>query len=155
MRTGPGSGLAPASVVADLRITSEPGNVRHVRERMRAVGADLGLPPARVDGLEAAVAEAVLNAIEHGNGGEATRLVEVRARVAERALVVRVSHEGCGGGPPAEPTAPDLDAKLRGEQTERGWGLFLIRHLVDRLEVRTRGGRDGVELVLRLDDVGS
>ncbi len=30
---------------------------------------------------------------------------------------------------------PDLDAKLEGRQKPRGWGLFLIRHMVDGMDV--------------------
>lgn len=137
-----------------FQVTSQLGNVRLVRERVRVVCADLGIPPVRLDAMETAVAEAAMNAIEHGNGHDASLLVEVRAWVAGSDLVVRVAHEGTGGGPPPAPAVPELEAKLRSEQPARGWGLFLMRELVDRVQVSRRDGRDGVELVLRLDGRG-
>ena len=51
-------------------------------------------------------------------------------------------------GPGAE---PDLAAKLAGEQPPRGWGLYLIRHMVDAMDVTTEGTRHTVRLVMRAD----
>ncbi len=46
---------------------------------------------------------------------------------------------------------PDIDAKLRGDQTPRGWGLFLIQNLVDAVRESSDDSRHTVELVLRTD----
>jgi anti-sigma regulatory factor (Ser/Thr protein kinase) len=43
---------------------------------------------------------------------------------------------------------PDLQAKLAGEQSPRGWGVFLMRHMVDDIRVRHDGARHTVELVV-------
>ena len=48
-------------------------------------------------------------------------------------------------------TAADLEAKLAGEQTPRGWGLFLIRNMVDELHVGGPEDRHAIELVVRLE----
>ena len=55
-----------------------------------------------------------------------------------------------GGGPARQPVAPDLGAKLKGEQSPRGWGLFLMRNMVDQCsdEVDANGHR--VHLRLKL-----
>jgi anti-sigma regulatory factor (Ser/Thr protein kinase) len=52
---------------------------------------------------------------------------------------------------PLETKEPDLEAKLAGLDTPRGWGLFLIERLVD--EVITSQNDDGhvIELVMRLE----
>jgi anti-sigma regulatory factor (Ser/Thr protein kinase) len=110
---------------------------------------DLGLPAWRLERLGTAVAEATTNAMEHGNGYRSDLLVHVQVLAAPDALFVRIGDDGIG--PIAEPPVPDLAAKLSGQQAPRGWGLFLIRNLVDDLRI---GGGDGghtVELVLRLD----
>ena len=39
------------------------------------------------------------------------------------------------GGVPSQPEAPDIDLKLAGEQKPRGWGLFLIKNMVDSMDV--------------------
>jgi anti-sigma regulatory factor (Ser/Thr protein kinase) len=46
---------------------------------------------------------------------------------------------------------PDLDAKLEGRQKPRGWGLFLIRHMVDAMDVSTADGLQTVTLTLARD----
>ena len=43
---------------------------------------------------------------------------------------------------------PDLDAKLAGMQSPRGWGLFLIRNMVDELHTTTDEVHHTVELVM-------
>ena len=60
-----------------------------------------------------------------------------------------VDQGGAHRAPRAE--APDIEAKLAGLQTPRGWGLFLMRAMVDELEVTSDGDERTVELVIRLD----
>ena len=43
------------------------------------------------------------------------------------------------------------EAKLAGEQKPRGWGLFLIKHMVDAMEVVTDGDTQTVVLTLHLE----
>jgi anti-sigma regulatory factor (Ser/Thr protein kinase) len=43
---------------------------------------------------------------------------------------------------------PDLGAKLAGEQTPRGWGLFLIKNLVDDVRDRSSGTEHTIDLIL-------
>jgi anti-sigma regulatory factor (Ser/Thr protein kinase) len=145
---------APASegrVLADFSIPSRPGSEREVAGRVIDAVAEFDLSPARRDALETAVAEATMNAIEHGNLNDEALHVEVRVFVAEQALVVRVTDTGLGGGVPDHVEMPDIEAKLRGEQSPRGWGLFLMRSMVD--DLRVHAGEDGhvLELVVRLD----
>jgi serine phosphatase RsbU (regulator of sigma subunit)/anti-sigma regulatory factor (Ser/Thr protein kinase) len=143
----------PGRVVAEFTIPSEPGNERQVMEQVADAVRDV-VPAGKLEALKTAVAEATMNAIEHGNQNDATLLVEIRAWIAEGALVVRVTDQGGGGAPPPDDTAPDIDAKLRGEQSPRGWGLFLIRNMVDDLKVFTDDDHHVVELVVRLDGDG-
>jgi serine phosphatase RsbU (regulator of sigma subunit)/anti-sigma regulatory factor (Ser/Thr protein kinase) len=138
-------------VLAEFSIRSAPGNERQVMERVSGVVADL-LPPERLRQLETAVAEATMNAIEHGNHNDASLFVEIRVWLRERALVVRVTDEGGGQELPAVSEEPDIEAKLRGEQSPRGWGLFLIRNMVDDLHVSSDDEHHVVELVVRLED---
>jgi anti-sigma regulatory factor (Ser/Thr protein kinase) len=64
-------------------------------------------------------------------------------------LVVRITDRG-GGQEIPEPEMPNLEAKLAGAQTPRGWGLFLIKNMVDELNVTTDDLHHTVELVLYL-----
>jgi serine phosphatase RsbU (regulator of sigma subunit)/anti-sigma regulatory factor (Ser/Thr protein kinase) len=141
----------PGHVLADFSIPSRPGSEREVASRVVAAVGHLALPDARLEALETAVAEATMNAIEHGNLNDETLHVEVLVFLDEHALVVRVTDQGLGGGVPEAVETPDIHAKLRGEQSPRGWGLFLMRSMVDDLRVDADGDRHVLELVVRLD----
>jgi serine phosphatase RsbU (regulator of sigma subunit)/anti-sigma regulatory factor (Ser/Thr protein kinase) len=143
----------PGDLVAEFTVASQPGNERQVMERVAAIAADQGLAPSRLDRLKTAVAEATMNAIEHGNQNQSELFVEVRVFTTERALVVRIVDQG-GGQDVPETTAPDIDAKLRGDQSPRGWGLFLIRNMVDDMQVTADDQHHIVDLVVRLDGDG-
>ena len=54
-------------------------------------------------------------------------------------------------GEPADPEQPDIEAKLDGRQSPRGWGLFLIKEMVDETRVTTEDGKHTLELVLHLN----
>jgi anti-sigma regulatory factor (Ser/Thr protein kinase) len=136
-------------VLAEFRIASRSGDVRAVRRAVVDAVEPLALTAGQLEALETAVAETVMNAIEHGNGGDADASVDVRVAVEHATLVVAVADEGIGGGTlPTTSARPDLDAKLRGEQRTRGWGLWLIRNLVDDVRVYRRGAGHLVELHL-------
>jgi anti-sigma regulatory factor (Ser/Thr protein kinase) len=106
---------------------------------------------AEVEAVKTAVAEAVMNAIEHGNGLRVELPVIVDVLVTAGDLVIRIADQGLGRGVPAA-TVPDLDAKLEGRQSPRGWGLFLIREMVDDVETKLEDGRHILELRVRLDN---
>jgi serine phosphatase RsbU (regulator of sigma subunit)/anti-sigma regulatory factor (Ser/Thr protein kinase) len=141
-------------VLADFTVPSRPGNEREIATRVVGVVAEFGLPRQRVNALETAVAEAAMNAIEHGNLNDPALPVEVRVWVEDRAIVVQVSDQGLGVEFPDEVEEPDIEAKLRGEQSPRGWGLFLMRSMVDDLRVVAHETRHVIELVVRLDGGG-
>jgi anti-sigma regulatory factor (Ser/Thr protein kinase) len=115
----------------------------------RAV-AGVGLPPTRLERLKTAVAEATMNAMEHGNEYRPDRPVSIRVLRSADRLLVQVTDRG-DAGELAEAEEPDLEAKLEGRQKPRGWGLFLIEKMVDEARVTGEGGGRTVELVLRLE----
>ncbi len=123
------------------------GNERAAMQRVAEAVAPLGLEPARLDRLKTAVAETVMNAIEYGSQGDPAVPVDVRVDADERAIRVRVTDRALSG-PVPDAEMPDLDAKLEGRQKPRGWGLFLIRHMVDGMDVHADDGLQTVTLTL-------
>jgi anti-sigma regulatory factor (Ser/Thr protein kinase) len=119
-------------------------------ERVVDVVAPLGLAPRRLEQLKTAVSEAAMNAIEHGNEGREELSVEIDVEAVGGVLSVRITDEG-RGGPVTQAESPDLEAKLEGRQTPRGWGLFLIENMVDELRVFDEEGRHTIELVMHLE----
>jgi anti-sigma regulatory factor (Ser/Thr protein kinase) len=135
-------------------LASEPGNERLALARVAGTVKDLGLSEARLERLKTAVAEATMNAIEHGNGNRAEIPVEVEVTQDGDAIIVAISDQGGeANAAPAdnagEPEEPDLLKKLDGAQSPRGWGLFLIRNMVDAMNVTTDGQRHTIWLTMR------
>jgi anti-sigma regulatory factor (Ser/Thr protein kinase) len=64
---------------------------------------------------------------------------------------VRITDHG-GAGAATPPEVPDIEAKLAGLQRARGWGLFLIKEMVDAAHEESDGRLHTVELVMRTDD---
>src|SRR6185436_19658030 len=124
------------------------GNERLVMDRVAAAVADLGLDPARIERLKTAVSEAAMNAIEYGSQGRPDISVEVAVETTPRVIVVRITDQALSGPVPSDAEAPDIDAKLAGLQKARGWGLFLIRAIVDDMDVTTDGTTQTVTLTL-------
>lgn len=139
-----------SEVIAEFFLPSEPGNERIAIEKLEEVVGGLGLSARRLERLKTAVGEATMNAMEHGNRYQAE--VPVRIRVAQRDGSLRVSIVDSGGNKPLpSPVEPDLDAKLAGTQSPRGWGLFLIKNMVDDLVASSDGAHHTLELVMQLE----
>jgi serine phosphatase RsbU (regulator of sigma subunit)/anti-sigma regulatory factor (Ser/Thr protein kinase) len=139
-----------ASVILDdFEATSVPGGERPVMERVAAVVNRVGLPAARIERLKTAVAETVMNAMEHGNHYRADQPVRVRVQTQGGQLSVFITDQG-GDQPIVDAPAPDLEAKLAGTQSARGWGLFLIKAMVDDMLIHTTPTEHTVQLVFHL-----
>lgn len=136
--------------LAEFEIASAPDNERVAMHQVAAAVANSGLTPTRLERLKTAVAEATMNAMEHGNSYRADHPTYILVRQSNDAVSVRILDHGAGPLAPAD--EPDLEAKLAGLQTPRGWGLHLIRHMVDDLIVSDVDDRHVVELVVRLAD---
>lgn len=141
-------GGSTGDTVAEFALSSEPGNERLAMERVAEAVRELKLPEARLECLKTAVAEATLNAMEHGNDYRPELPVSIEVRYSPAALSVRITDRGRGSQTIPDPATPDLQAKLSGEQAPRGWGLFLIKNMVDELHVVSDEGYHSVELIV-------
>jgi len=134
-------------------LASEPGNERLALARVAGTVQGLGLSEARLERLKTAVAEATMNAIEHGNGNRPEIPVEVEVTQNGDEIVVAISDQGGeNAGPsddPSDQEEPDIARKLDGDQSPRGWGFFLIRNMVDAMRVTTDGQRHTIWLIMR------
>ncbi len=147
--TAPRSGAR--RTLAELSVPSEPGNERRAMEVVAGAVSGLGLPERTLERLKTAVAEATMNAMEHGNHYRAEAPVVIEVSASDADLYVKITDEG--SGPPAfDSETPDLEAKLEGVQTPRGWGLFLIKSMVDEMNVTGNEHHHTVELILHLDE---
>jgi serine/threonine-protein kinase RsbW len=138
-------------VLAELSVPSEPGNERHATEVVAGAIKDLGLTQQRLERLKTAVAEATMNAMEHGNKYKPEVPVKIQVLSSEADLSVRITDQGGSPVPGQDKEAPDLEAKLEGLQTPRGWGLFLIKNMVDEMHVSSDESHHTIEVVMHLE----
>jgi serine phosphatase RsbU (regulator of sigma subunit)/anti-sigma regulatory factor (Ser/Thr protein kinase) len=134
-------------ILASFTIPSSEGNERLAIERVAEAISPLGLATAKLERLKTAVGETVMNAIEHGNENNPELEVGVEVTATLSQVRVRVTDHGGDQEIPAAAT-PDIEAKLAGEQTPRGWGLFLIGQMVDEVHRSRENGSHTVELVM-------
>lgn len=137
----------PMQEILTFTVASEPGNERQAMRTVADSIAPLGVDARTSERLQTAVAETVLNAMEHGHQYDANKLVRVCVVASTTVLCVTVTDEG-GRPLPGTSTQPDLMAKLEGAQPARGWGLFLIRHMVDEMEVEADEHHHTVRLLV-------
>jgi len=136
--------------VATFELPSQPGNERQAMEKVAELVGGMNLGNGRLEKLKTAVAEATMNAMEHGNKYDKNRPVRIEVQTSSQDVAVRITDEG-GGPPEVVSETPDLAAKLAGEQSPRGWGLFLIQNMVDEMNVTRDEQYHTIELVLNLE----
>jgi serine/threonine-protein kinase RsbW len=109
----------------------------------------VGLARDRVDDLKTAVAEACLNAMEHGNKGRTDARVIVTMNFDHCTFSITVTDEG--EGVVELPEEPDIEKKVEELQAPRGLGIFLIRKLVDEVEFNKMTNQGNVvRMVLKM-----
>jgi anti-sigma regulatory factor (Ser/Thr protein kinase) len=148
------AGEAPALVpVLEFSVPSAEGNEREAMARVAEAAVAAGVDESRLERLKTAVAEATMNAMEHGNRYDPDLPVEITVARSDSVLSVRITdHGGSREIPRAE--TPDIEAKLAGDQAPRGWGLFLIENMVDEVRADGDGDRHTLELITHLKGHG-
>ncbi len=141
-------GSSGPALITAFSIPGEEGNERLAMDRVAAAIADLGLPPARLERLKTAVSEATMNAIEYGSQGRPEIPVDVVVETTTDAIVVRITDRALSGAVPTDAEAPDIERKLAGDQKPRGWGLFLIKNMVDSMDVTSDGSTQTLTLTM-------
>ena len=98
-----------------------------------------GLAPARIEDLKSAVAEACINAMQHGNNWRPEARVVVNMNLSADRFVISVTDQG--KGVPEVPVYPGVEKIIEENVSPRGLGVFMIQQLVD--EVRFNENADG------------
>ena len=109
----------------------------------------LGLAPERIDDLKTIVAEAAINAMQHGNKERPDARVNVLMNFTDDTIYIAVQDEGEGfteflPDPDIERIVNELDPAV-------GFGTFLIRELADQVEFeKTADGANIVKMAVKL-----
>ena len=91
-----------------------------------------GFSSERIEDLKTIVAEAAINAMQHGNKGREDLEVVVTIGFNDNAIHVEVSDQGDGlsGVLPK----PDIEKIINDQDPPIGFGVFLIQELADEVE---------------------
>ncbi len=121
------------SMTTELQIPSRRG----CEKVAMAVAAEL----ARLEGagddaaqdMATAVSEACLNAMEHAHGYDPCLPVKLTFRTGPGLLEVDVADTGPPFTLPS--SEPSLQNKIQGDEAARGWGLYMIKNLVNDINI--------------------
>ena len=94
-------------ILAEFSVPSEPGNERLAMETVAEAVRDLDIRGENLERLKTAVAEATMNAMEHGNHYRAELPVLIEVSASDTQLSVKITDEGSGRRPstPKRPTS--------------------------------------------------
>jgi len=110
---------------------------------VETLGGALGMHQTRVEAASVAIVEACLNAIEHGGGQMVVRLSGEDYGDPPQ-LVIEVEDNGEGFDPATAPS--NAASRVLGCASKRGWGLTLIRELMDEVQIRSEPGQTLVRM---------
>ncbi len=131
----------------ELYLPSKLGFEKIARGTVEALAREFNAPEEKIEDLKTAVAEACMNAIEHGNNQDLQHTVSVTMNATEESIEVRITDKGF--------KALSSELPEPGQGDMRGWGLFFIQNLMDHFEINhLPDGRNQVLMVVRLQPHG-
>jgi serine/threonine-protein kinase RsbW len=116
----------------EVRLANQLGYERVAMACSASFAKMLGLAPERIEDLKTMVAEAAINAIQHGNKGRPDAKVTVWMNCQDNIINVEVKDEG--EGIKEFPPTPDIEKIVAELESPVGFGLFLINQLADQVE---------------------
>jgi len=122
------SSLGGKHINVELLLPSHLGFEKIARGTAAALAREAGFGEEQVEDIKTVVAEACMNAIEHGNGEIGALSVNVQMCITGGSIEIRVTDHGL------KSLAPELPEPGLGDM--RGWGLFFMKNLIDVLEIR-------------------
>ena len=105
---------------------------------VETLGGALGMHQTRVEAASVAMVEACLNAMEHG-GGPVTVRLRSEDHDAKPCMLIEVEDHGQGFNPKQAPQ--NSPSRVLGCASKRGWGLTLIRELMDDVQIESTPGK--------------
>ncbi len=132
-----------------------PNNLGYERVAMASVAAvaeRMGFDTARVEDLKTALSEACINAMEYGNQMDADMKVVVVLTIRDDELEINVEDSGLRKyNPQTDHRSSLIEERLEGALSTRGWGMFLIKSLMDEVEFTSNPeGGNQLKMVIHL-----
>ena len=140
---------AETGSVLELRLRPSTDELRRLSEQAEAFARRHRLRPEAVDAMLLALEEAVTNVLLYAFDGvpPEKREVSVRLRMTAAALMVTILDNGVAFDPTrARPRERAED----GEERLGGWGIRLIRGLIDEVRYQRIGDRNQLDLLVHV-----
>lgn len=99
-----------------------------------ALGQYISMDDDKLADISLALIEACLNAFEHSKSEDSN--VTVIFTVYPDQLKIELKDKGVGFDP-SKIAAPDITSKVMGKQRKRGWGMHLMKSLMDDVSIRS------------------
>ncbi|HEU4718674.1 MAG TPA: ATP-binding protein [Bacteroidia bacterium] len=127
-----------------ISISSVPGNIGIIEKLINEICTACNVSEDYYGNILVAVTEAVNNAMQHGNRYDPQKNVNLNVSATDNALMFSISDQGPGfdyNNLP-DPTNPENLEKPNGR------GVFLMRHLADKVEFSDNGKSVSLEFVI-------
>ena len=135
--------------LVELSLPNILGAEKEAIEKAVAVAEKMGFSKDRIEDLKTALAEACINAIEHGNKFDQNKRVRVTFSANNNSLQVIVHDEGDGIDPKK---IPKKRVRENGFPCRRGYGVFLISNLVNEFYFEKIPGQgNNVKMLMHLN----
>jgi serine/threonine-protein kinase RsbW len=135
--------------LVELHLPNILGSEKEAIVKAVSVAEKMGFSRDRIEDLKTALAEACINAIEHGNKFDQNKKVRVTLAADDKSLQVIVHDEGDGIDPKKIPTKRVRDDGL---PCRRGYGVFLISNLMNEYYFEKNPGKgNNVKMLMHLN----
>jgi serine/threonine-protein kinase RsbW len=125
----------------ELFLPSKLGYEKVAASAMASLARHMGFSTERVDDVKTALSEAVINSIEHGNQLNVQLNVQIIALIESSALTLKIIDQG-------QQPLPNLNLARQERVDHRGWGLFLVKSLVDEVRAVVTPGRNELQMTI-------
>jgi serine/threonine-protein kinase RsbW len=133
-----------------LNIDSNPDTLDLADECIRALCLLTPLSAVEVNGVRQAVKEALNNVIIHSYQGQYNCLIELIVSLQDDDLVISIKDTGIGMDSKLlemdRSAVVDIDPSNIEQIPNGGWGLYLIKELMDSISYRTEAGIHTLEM---------
>ena len=133
----------------EINLPSKIGYERIAIASSAALAKMGGFPAARIEDVKSAVAEACINAMQHGNQWRSEARVVVHMNLSDDRVVISVTDQG--SGVTEVPQYPGITKIIEEKASPRGLGIFIIQQLVDEVKYnQTVDGGHTMTMEIRL-----
>ena len=124
----------------ELRIPARPEFLEVARLTVAAIGHKMGFDVDAIEDIKVCVGEACNNAIQHASECDAGGEIQIVCSLELNQLVLEVQDAGPGFDPDLCIEQVDLDTVAAEELPDSGYGLLLIKALMDEFHCLSQPG---------------